>query len=48
MWESNYSPFSFLRFGGYYTSSRLLKSFVERRTNLQSEEEKEHYKELLI
>ena len=48
MWESNYSPFSVLRCGGYYPSSRLLRSFVERRTKLENEQEKENYKELLL
>ena len=48
MWESNYSIFSILRCGGYYTSSKLLKSFVERRTKLENEQEKENYKELLL
>ena len=48
MWERNYSPFSILRYTGYYTSSRLIKSYVNRRMKIENENEKINLKELLL
>ena len=48
LWERNYSPFSILRYTGYYPSSRLLKSYVNRRMKIENENEKINLKELLL
>ena len=48
MWERNYSPFSILRYTGYYPSSRILKSYVNRRMKIENENEKINLKELLL
>ena len=48
MWESHYSPFSVLRGMGWYAANKLLTGYVNRRLLLDSEQEKEAFKNLLV
>jgi cardiolipin-specific phospholipase len=48
MWEWNFSPFNFLRRTGYYGANKMLNGYVRRRLNLDSEAEKEAFKEILL
>jgi len=48
MWESNYSPFSILRGLGWYTANKMLTNYVNRRLFLDSDQEKEAFRDLLV
>jgi len=48
LWEWHISPFTFLRKAGYYGANRMLDGYVRRRLNLETEEEKVAFKDMLI
>ena len=48
LWDWHMSPFTVLRSMGYYGANKMLNGYVRRRLNLDSEAEKEAFKELLL
>lgn len=48
LWDYNIGVFTILRKSGYYGANRMLRGFVNRRLRLESPEESEACKELLL
>ena len=48
LWNYNVSPFSLMRYTGYYGANSFLTSYVNRRLNVESQDERLAFRDLLL